>query len=166
MKILEIICRVAGILAALLFTGAAIVITYEAVMRYSGAPTSWAQDLAIYFMIVGAFLSQAAVMLEDGHVRVDIFLSFVPDALRVLSIRITLAIGIIYVGIVTWESLFQAMDSYEIGRKSTSLFRIPTWIPESALPIGFGLLLIAILMQIRRPKAASLQKEIEQSLEI
>ncbi len=166
MKFSDIICRVAGVIAAMLFTGAAVVITYEAIMRYSGAPTSWAQDLAIYFMIVGAFLSQAAVMLEDGHVRVDIVLGFFSSRFRVMAIRTTLAISLIYVAVVAWQGAMQAWDSFEIGRKSTSLFRIPTWIPEAAIPVGFVLLALAVISQIRRPKAATLQEEIEHSLEI
>lgn len=159
MRVISILCRLAGVISALLFTGAAFVVCYEVFMRYIGLPTRWGQDLAIYFMIAGAFLAQGAVMHEDGHVRVDVFIQLFPKWLRVLSVRITLLVGLVYAVAMTWEGFGQAAFSYEIGRMSTSLFRIPTWIPEATIPIGFGLLVLAIIYQVIRPDVAGPDRE-------
>jgi TRAP-type C4-dicarboxylate transport system permease small subunit len=160
MRMISYLCRFAGVLSAILFTAAALVICYEVLLRYLGIPTRWAQDLAVYFMIGGAFLGQGAVMLDDAHVRVDVFIRMMSDRLRVFCVRLTLAIGLIYTAAMTWEGYVQSSFSREIGRMSTSLFRIPTWIPEAAIPIGFGLLSLAILYQIIRPKIATVEDEL------
>lgn len=159
MRLIAFLCRLVGVLSAALFTAAAAIICYEVAMRYFGVPTRWAQDLALYFMIGGAFLGQAAVMLDDGHVRVDVFISLMPRRVRVLCVRATLAVSLIYAAAMAWEGFGQAMFSLEINRMSTSLFRIPLWIPEMAIPVGFGLLVLAIVYQIVRPKAAEPEKE-------
>jgi C4-dicarboxylate transporter DctQ subunit len=159
------LCRLAGMLATTLFVGAALVICYEAVMRYAARPTDWAQDLAMYFMIAGAFLSQASVMLEDSHVRVDVFLQMMSAHAQRFWIRATLALTLAYVCVAAWQTLLQAANSYDIGRMSTSLFRIPTWIPEATMPIGFALLAVAIVIRIAIPYRKDVAEEVDESLQ-
>jgi C4-dicarboxylate transporter DctQ subunit len=158
-------CRLAGMLATTLFVGAALVICYEAIMRYAARPTDWAQDLAMYFMIAGAFLSQASVMLEDSHVRVDVFLQTMGARAQRFWIRVTLALSLVYVAVAAWQTCLQAANSYAIGRMSTSLFRIPTWIPEATMPVGFALLAVAIVIRIAIPYRKDVAEEVGESLQ-
>ncbi len=156
--------RALGVLAAFLFLASSLVIAFETVMRYLGHPTSWAQDFAVYFMILGAFLSQGAVMLEDGHVRVDFFIEFLSKKTRELLVRLTLAISLAYIGAMAWWGGKMALRSFMTGKTSTGLFEMKMWIPESAIPVGFAFLFVAALIRIFKPKIATLQEELREHL--
>ena len=165
LRLATVMCRVAGVVATAFFVGAAFVITYETVLRYAGRPTDWAQDLAMYFMIGGAFLSQASVMLDDSHVRVDVFLQSMRRATQRFWVRATLALSLLYVLVAAWQMAVQTLNSYTVGRMSASLFRIPTWIPESAMPVGFALLALAIVVRVLVPYRKDLKDEVDESLQ-
>lgn len=150
--ILERVCRWSGIAAACLFVSTAFIITFEAVMRFSGSPTSWAFELSIFLIIIGAFLVQAVVMLEDAHIRVDVFVDMMSEKWRKFFFRLTLAAGLPYVLAMTWQGGVLALEAIETGRMTPGMFRMPYWLPYSAIPIGFGLLALAILIQIWRPR--------------
>lgn len=150
MRAIRLIVRAGGLLAAFLLVLTAFVIVYEAVVRYLGMPTTWAQDMAVYLMIAGGFISAGTVMLEDGHVRVDAFINFFDARVRNLLLAFGLVLSLIYVGVLVWQSLEMTIGSYMIGRMSTSLFRVPTWISESSIVVGSVLLFLAMLVEIVR----------------
>lgn len=151
MSLITIISRGVAFLAALLLLGCSVAIFIEIVARYAGYPTSWAQDVAIYCMIAGAFLCQAAVMLDDGHVRVDLLINQLPERMRNFLIRLTLALSLIFIAIVFWYTLQTTMRSFRLGLMSTGLFRVPLWLVQGSMPIGFGLLFLAVIVRIISP---------------
>lgn len=148
LKGITLLSRFAGALAGLAFVVAAVIITYETCARYAGSPTYWAQDLAVYLMIAGAFLSQAAVMIDDGHVRVDLIIGALGPAVQKFLLRLTLLLSMIYVAVLTWYGAALVVESFTQGRMVAGLFRIPTWIPELAIPVGGVLLLLAMIVRI------------------
>lgn len=164
MKAIITVIRALGVVAAFLFLASSLVIAFETVMRYLGHPTSWAQDFAIYFMIIGAFLCQGAVMLEDGHVRVDFFIDFFSKRVREFLVRMTLAISLAYIGAMAWWGGKMALRSFMTGKTSTGLFEMKMWIPESAIPIGCAFLFVATLIRIFKPKIATMHEELKEHL--
>lgn len=160
----ETLCRVFGFIAGLSFFAAAIVVTYETVARYLGSPTSWAQDVAVYLMIYGAFLCQAAVMIDDGHVRVDLVVSQMSARWRRECVRYTLALATIYVAVLGWSGAGMTYLAFHYHRMSTGLFRIPIWIPEFAIPLGCALLLLAMLVRIVQVRIHNMEEELEEHL--
>ncbi|CAK7041119.1 TRAP-type C4-dicarboxylate transport system permease small subunit [Kerstersia gyiorum] len=155
------ICRLAGVIAAVLLVTVAGIVTYEIVARYLGMPTRWVHDLAIFLVIIAAFLVQASVMLEDAHVRVDVFVEMMSSKWQRVCFRATLAFALPYVAAMAWNGGVLALDAWETGRMTPGLFRMPYWIPYSAIPLGFGLLFIAMVLQIWRPRRAS-EKSVQQ----
>ncbi len=164
MKPIVFVIRALGVFSAFLFLASALVIAFETVMRYLGSPTSWAQDFAVYFMIVGAFLCQGSVMLEDGHVRVDLFLDMMHKKTREFFVRVTLAISLAYMGAMAWHGGKMAYRSFVTGKTSTGLFLVDMWIPESAIPIGFAFLFVAAVIRILWPKVATMREELDEHL--
>lgn len=154
-RFLENLCRWSGIIAAFLFVATAFIITYEALMRFLGSPTSWAFELSIFLVIIGAFLVQAVVMLEDAHIRVDVFVDMMSEKWRKFFFRLTLAAGLPYVLAMAWKGGTLTIEAAQSGRMTPGMFRMPYWVPYSAIPIGFGLLAIAVIIQIWRPRRAA-----------
>lgn len=152
MSLITTFARALGALAGILFLACSVVIVIEIVARYAGHPTSWAQDIALFSMIAGAFLCQASVMIDDGHVRVDAFINQLSEPTRQFLIRITLAAALVFIGIVFWYTLQMTMRSYHLGLLTTGLFRVPVWLVQCSMPIGFGALFLAVIVRIVEPR--------------
>lgn len=163
-KLIIAICRVSGVISGLLLFGSAVVITIEIVARYLGSPTSWAQDTAMLLVIIGAFLSPAAIMIDDGHVRVDVFIGRLSERTQKMLIRLTLSIATIYAAVLIWTGIDLTWQSYETGLMSTGLLRVPLWISQIALPIGAVLLLAAMVVRIWDVKLTNMADELEEHL--
>jgi TRAP-type C4-dicarboxylate transport system permease small subunit len=161
-KFITAVCHASGVLSGLLLFGSAVVITIEIVARYLGAPTSWGQDSAMLMVIIGAFLSPASIMIDDGHVRVDVFTGQLSEATQKRLVRLTLSVATIYAIVLIWTGIDLTWQSYQIGLMTTGLLRIPMWISQIALPIGAVLLLGAMIVRIREVKLTHLSAEIEE----
>lgn len=164
MKFITAVCRAAGVVSGLLLFGSAFVITIEVVARYLGSPTSWAQDTAMLLVIVGACLSPGAIMIDDGHVRVDVFTGLFSTEAQKRLVRLTLSLATIYAAVLIWTGIDLARQSYDVGLMSTGLLRMPLWIPQAALPIGAVLLLAALIVRIRDVKITSMADEIDEHI--
>jgi TRAP-type C4-dicarboxylate transport system permease small subunit len=160
------VCRVFGFIAGLCFFVASLVVTYETCARYLGSPTSWAQDVAVYLMIYGAFLCQAAVMIDDSHVRVDLIIGQMSPQWRKACVRYTLLLGMIYVAVLGWSGGGMTYLAYHFHRMSTGLFRIPIWIPEFAIPLGCALLLLAMAVRVVQVRMHNMEQELEDHLNL
>jgi TRAP-type C4-dicarboxylate transport system permease small subunit len=158
------VCRVSGVISGLLLFGAAVAIVIEVTARYLGSPTSWAQDTAMLLMIVGAFLSPAAIMIDDAHVRVDVFVGRMSMEMQKRFARVTISFATIYALVLLWTGIDLALQSYQIGLMSTGLLRIPLWISQTALPVGALLLFGAMIVRIRDVKLSHMSSEIEEHL--
>jgi len=160
-KFISAICRASGVISGLLLFSSAVVITIEVVARYLGSPTSWGQDMAILLVIVGAFLSPAGVMLDDGHVRVDVFTGRLSEKAQKRLVRVTLALSTIYAIVLIWTGADLAWQSYDFGLMTTGLLRVPMWISQVALPIGALLLFGAMIVRIREVKLTHIVSELD-----
>lgn len=162
MKQIAAICRASGVFAGLLLFSSAIVIVIEIVARYLGSPTSWAQDTAMMLVIVGAFLSPAAIMIDDGHVRVDVIVGQLGIETQKRLVRLTLSLATIYAAALIWTGIDLTWQSYRYGLMSTGLLRVPLWISQIALPIGAALLLAAMIVRIRHVKLSHMAHEVDE----
>lgn len=161
-KFLTFLCRFAGVVAGLLLFVTAISITIETIARYAGSPTSWAVDVAVLCMIVAGFLSPAAIMLDDAHVRVDVLVSKLSEQLQKRLVRLTLSGAVIYVVVLAWTGADMAIESFRTGMMSTGLFRFPLWASQIAIPIGGVLLLVALFIRIRDVKLTHIAQEVDE----
>jgi len=164
LKFITAICRVSGVISGLLLFSSAVVINIEIIARYLGSPTSWGLDTAMLLMIIGAFLSPAGIMINDGHVRVDVFTSLMSEQVQKCLVRLTLSVATIYAMVLIWTGFDLTWQSYEIGLMTTGLLRVPMWISQIALPIGAVLLLGAMIVRIRDVKLTQIATEIEEHL--
>ena len=48
--------------------------------------------------------------------------------------------GMIYCAVITWQAYGMIASSISYGKVTATLLRIPMWIPQLALLLGFGLL--------------------------
>jgi len=108
---------------------------------------SWADEVMTFAMVWGVALGLFSVSLRKAHLSMDLlFISLPRGARRVLEVLIaTVTIGVTgFVMLQSWRFI-QAMAQVDMRSMAAQM---PMAIPHSALLIGFGLIIIAMLVRL------------------
>jgi TRAP-type C4-dicarboxylate transport system permease small subunit len=118
-----------------------LILTYEVVCRYFfNAPTIWAQETATY-LYMWTMLAAASYTLQEGkHVQVDLVIERLPSRRRRLLEAATGAVGVVFCAIVAVQAYQMIAATLRFAKVSATPLRVPLWIPQSALLLGFVLL--------------------------
>jgi len=122
---------------------------YEVVSRsFFNKPTIFATELSIYAVIGSCFIGAGYALRTFSHITVDLLTNAVPPRVQnVLSI-ISNLLGLLFSVIFTWYGIHHVQGTYALGITSSSLLRVPMYLPELLLPIGGLVLSLAFVLQI------------------
>lgn len=146
-------------LGAAVLLAIACIVAFEVTSRYVfNAPTLWAQDVCVYLLLWLAFTGLAPAQRAGQHIRIDLaYTRFPPAVRRWLDVSVPLAVAAFGCA-ATWSGSEIVLQSLRLGRRSMSLFSVPMWVPQLALPVGYALLTIVCLAAawrvLRRQNAA------------
>ena len=152
--------RIGGLIAGICILATAFIVTYEVVLRaLFDAPTEWVNEVSVYLILISAFLGFSPALAAGKHISVDLVTSKLSkQANKLLGIIISiLGMGFSLVFLVT--SAEMALNSYQLNMLSTSTLRIPLYIPQASLPIGFSILFLQFLANLIDPDSAVQEKE-------
>jgi len=110
------------------------------------APFPWSEELMLFLMILAVFAGAIAVTWRNLHIRIDTYIERAPPTVRVAAMAIGTAVSIAAIAVVTHASVRIVVLLYELEQRSDAL-RAPSWIPQSFVPIGLGM--IALLIAIK-----------------
>ncbi len=138
-----------GKLAAWMFFIIASMITYEVVARYVFlAPTIWAEEMSQFFQIWATYIAAAFVLKHRKLISIDTLVShFSPrtqwffELFSLLVIALFCAVAVYYGSAILNESI-------QVGRSTSTMLAVPKWMTESAIPVGFSLLLLQTIVEI------------------
>jgi TRAP-type C4-dicarboxylate transport system permease small subunit len=139
-----------GLIVAILFN------VINVAGRYvTGFTLTGIDEIEIYLLIWIAFLNAAVVSWRRDHLRMDLIVKAMPTPLQ-RAIYVFEAVGLLIVTtFVGCYSFLYVQRIFRLGAVS-DMAHVPTWIPHSAVFIGFGLMaLIALyrgLALLRRPR--------------
>ena len=148
--------RVSGLIAGICILAIALSVSYEVVLRaLFNAPTEWVNEVSVYLVLISAFLGFAPALAAGKHINVDLVTSKLSARTnRLLKILCSvLGLGFSLVFLVT--SAEMTLNSYELGLLSTSTLRVPLYIPQLSMPIGFAVLTLQFLANLLDPDAAA-----------
>jgi TRAP-type C4-dicarboxylate transport system permease small subunit len=74
------------------------------------------------------------------HVHVDLVVDRLPAYPKLILEALTSAVGAIFCGIVSVQAYEMIAATVRFGKVSATPLRVPLWIPQSALLMGFVLL--------------------------
>lgn len=147
-------------IAALLFTGSGVMLTYEVLARYFfTAPTVWAAELSQLCLIWGSLIAMAWALGARRHISVDAVVRLFPAGVRRASETFAMLAVAAFSAMVTWKGWTIFYDSFERGRTTGSMLDLPTWVSELAVPVGFALLLIQALIETKRALAGEIVED-------
>lgn len=144
---------------ALLMIG---VLVFEVISRYVfNAPTLWAHQLASHIFAVYGVLLGAYTLFLHGHVKVDIVHNIMSPRTKAIMDSITYLVFFLFVGVLFWWGLLQAIHSVQIMEGPTPPFVIPVWPIRLTVPLGAVLIFLQGLAEwIRRLSVAFRGREL------
>ncbi|WP_319560602.1 TRAP transporter small permease [Marispirochaeta sp.] len=136
-----------------IIAGAALTITilsivFNVIVRYFfNWSFNWAEEIAPIGFSWVVFVGAAACYKRNMHIGVDVFVSIIPEkSRRILEVLMAFALPVLF-GYLTYLSL---IFSFSAWNKPTAVLLIPyTWVDIPAA-IGFGLMFIYSLMDLKK----------------
>ena len=118
-----------------------LMLCYEVICRYFfKSPTIWAQETAIYLFIWTMLAGSAYTLQKGKHVRIDLLIEHLSVRTQRILEMITSFVGMVFCAIVSWQAYEMIAASVGYDKVSATLLRVPMWIPQMALLLGFVLL--------------------------
>jgi C4-dicarboxylate transporter, DctQ subunit len=141
----RVLTRIENVLAASALGLATIIAIVAVLLRYVfGIFLFWSEEAIIYLIIYSTFLGAVITLRHNEHVNVDIFGAFLKSGGKRMVAVLGAAITVVYlvcIGFFAWLLLFEPFSTSTI----TPSLKLPLWVVELAVPIGFTLMLLRAL---------------------
>lgn len=134
-RIIELVLASAFIIAVLLnFT--------NVVGRYLfGLSLLGSDEVQVFVMVAMTFVGAVVATRRNEHLRMDVLVRMMPEAVRILLRIIEQALLIALAGFLFSQSYFYAAQMLRIGRAS-DMAGVPMWIPHGTVALGFAMILL------------------------
>ncbi len=159
-RIVETIERIGAEIAGFAIFAVMIIVFLDVFFRYLfRAPFAWSYDLVSLYLGPALFcLVLSETFRENHHVAVDIFyLRFSPTMKRLARLVIA-----ILMAVVVFEVIVLAFEEAERGYRNNEVLSgailWPTWIPLGFVVLGFGVLLLRLVLDATALITAMLMK--------
>ncbi|MDP2780073.1 TRAP transporter small permease [Devosia sp.] len=144
---------VAGVhLAAIILQVAAVALVVNAVYRYTvGGGFGVITEVTRFALLVVVFLGLAGTHLVSGHVQVEIALASLPQRFRdMLEGYVIPVMSGLYLAFLGWAGWVATVQMFQSGTTTPSRPAILMWPFAAVVPLGCGLLIVILLVQVFR----------------
>lgn len=143
--------RGAAVISLLLLAAAIVVVTEMVVIRYFlKASTVWQTEFVIYALVAMTFLASPYVLLEKGHVNVDLLPSVLGRPWNQILLSIAAAVGLVFAAMLAWSGWIYFEEAWSYGWTTDTVWALPLWIPLLPLPIGIGLMTLQYIAELAK----------------
>jgi len=109
----------------------------DVLLRYVfNRPIGWMLEVTEYAMLYLPFLGAALVLKEDGHIRIDLVITFLGERLRGWLNVATSFVGGVVMGTYTWFGAQVTLDYFRRGVPSLESLKTPMFLILMIIPIG------------------------------
>jgi C4-dicarboxylate transporter DctQ subunit len=138
-------------LSAWLFFVIGGIIVFEVVARYVFlSPTIWGEEMSRFLQIWATYLAAAYVLHKRKLIAIDVVVSKTPAAVQAVLESCALLVVMIFCLVACVYGVEIAIDSVRVGRATSTMLAVPSWMTEIAIPIGFGLMFVQALAELFR----------------
>jgi len=132
-RIIVVLFWVAGGLLMFVTIGTCI----DVLLRYVfNRPIGWMLEVTEYAMLYIPFLGAALVLKEDGHIRIDLVITFLGERLRGWLNVATSFVGGVVMVTYTWFGAQVTLDYFRRGVPSLESLKTPMFLILMIIPIG------------------------------
>jgi len=132
-------------LAALCLFGIFLMMMAQVALREAGRQLPGADDITAYLCVATAFFALAHTFRHGELIRVGLAIERLGPRARRIAELLTLSLAALIVGYLTVWTANDVLFSFEIDDLAQGTLPIPLWIPKLAMPLGAGILLVAVL---------------------
>ena len=147
-RLLDALYALGAGLAALSLFAIFCVMMAQVTMREMLLQLPAADDISAYLCVSTTFFALAATFKRGELIRVGMALDRLGPAARRWAELLVLALAAALVAYITAWTAQDMWFSWEIEEVAQGTVPIPLWIPKLAVPLGTGLLLVAILDEL------------------
>ncbi len=128
-----------------------ILMVYEVIARYFFKnPTIWAHEVCGFIFAAYVALTGGWVLLEKGHVAVDIIYQHFPRKIKYFADMVVSLTGFFMFSLLFWQGYKFAWHAIKTNQHSHTLFAPPMWPVKIMIPIGALLFLIQLSANLTR----------------
>lgn len=147
-RLLDATYALAAGVAALSLLGIFCVMIAQMGLREVGMQVPGSDDLSAYLCVATTFFALAATFKRGELIRVGMGIEKLSPPVRRGAEILALLIAGAVVAYITWWTAQDVLFSWEIEEVAQGTVPFLIWIPKLAMPIGAGLLLVAIIDEL------------------
>ena len=141
--------KYSGYLASALFIAIGFIVSYEVIMRYLfNSPTIWVNEVSRFLQIWATYLALTYSFQKQDFIRITV----IYDRLNVNGKKILDFISFIFILIfssfVVYYGWLIAYDSLKVGRTSSTILDVPSFLTELAIPLCFAFLVLRVILEV------------------
>jgi TRAP-type C4-dicarboxylate transport system permease small subunit len=150
-RTIEKINYIQWVISGFLILAAALVLTYEVIMRYMlNIPTIWEVEASVYLIIMATFLGAPYGIKEGSHIGIELVTVHLSSRTTAGLTIITAFISWIFCLLVAWKGWEMWWEAFSKGWRSESLWGPPLAVPYFFLPLGMSLLSLQYIIFMYR----------------
>ncbi|MCD0504070.1 TRAP transporter small permease [Bordetella petrii] len=132
-------------LASTLIGVLAVVSRYAFTMAFS-----FSDEVITYLIVWATLIAFGLGEFWNEHLRATVLLERLPPAWQAALSKVTLALALAFAGVLVYFGVDVAWQRYLLNELSPTALRFPQWIARMAVPAGFAIACIALLVRARR----------------
>ncbi len=122
---------------------------YEVIARYFfESPTIWVHELCGYLFAAYVALTGGWVLLQKGHVAVDIIYQYFPTKIKFIADLLVSMVALFMFIVLFWQGYKYAWHAFATNQHSHTLFAPLLWPVKALLPLGAVFFILQIFADL------------------
>ena len=141
--------KYSGYLASALFIAIGFIVSYEVIMRYLfNSPTIWVNEVSRFLQIWATYLALTYSFHKKDFIRITVIYDRLNDNGKKILDFISFIFILIFSSFVVYFGWLIAYDSLKVGRTSSTILDVPSFLTELAIPLCFAFLVLRVILEI------------------
>ena len=142
------IVKYSGYLASTLFITIGFIVSYEVIMRYLfNSPTIWVNEVSRFLQIWATYLALTYSFHKKDFIRITVIYDRLNERGKKILDFISFVFIIIFCSFVVYYGWIIAYDSLKVGRTSSTILDVPSFLTELAIPLCFAFLVLRVILE-------------------
>ena len=140
--------KYSGYLASALFITIGFIVSYEVIMRYLfNSPTIWVNEVSRFLQIWATYLALTYSFHKNDFIRITVIYDRLNDKGKKILDFISFIFILIFSSFVVYYGWLIAYDSLKVGRTSSTILDVPSFLTELAIPLCFAFLVLRVILE-------------------
>ena len=141
--------KYSGYLASALFIAIGFIVSYEVIMRYLfNSPTIWVNEVSRFLQIWATYLALTYSFQKKDFIRITVIYDRLNENGKKILDFISFIFILIFSSFVVYYGWIIAYDSLKVGRTSSTILDVPSFLTELAIPLCFAFLVLRVILEV------------------